>query len=51
MISAGFWKRKLSGAPEVVGKSLTLDGKEFTIVGVIPSDFERRVRSGCAVEQ
>src|ERR1700693_5376532 len=45
MISAGFWKRKLSGAPDVIGKSLTLDGKEFTIVGVIPSDFDLKVDS------
>ena len=35
MISAGFWKRKLSGAPDVIGKNLTLDGKEFTIIGII----------------
>ncbi|MGB8542903.1 MAG: ABC transporter permease [Candidatus Acidiferrales bacterium] len=40
IISAGFWKRKLSGAPDIVGKNLTLDGKEYTIVGVIPSDFD-----------
>jgi len=45
MISAGFWKRKLSGAPDVIGKSLTLDGKEFIIVGVIPSDFDLKVDS------
>ncbi len=45
MISAGFWRRKLSGAPDVVGKSLTLDGKEFTIIGVIPSDFDLKVDS------
>ena len=45
MISAGFWKRKLSGEPDVVGKSLTLDGKEFTIVGVIPSEFDLKIDS------
>jgi predicted permease len=39
MISGGFWKRKLGSAPGVVGKSLTLDGRGYTIVGVIPSDF------------
>ncbi len=45
MISAGFWKRKLSGTPDVIGKNLTLDGKEFTIVGVIPSNFDLKVDS------
>jgi predicted permease len=43
MISAGFWKRRLSGEPDVVGKSITLDGKAFTIVGVIPPDFELKI--------
>jgi predicted permease len=45
MISEGFWKRKLSGEPDVVGKSLALDGREFTIVGVIPSDFDLKIDS------
>ena len=40
MISAGFWKRKLSGTADVVGKNLTLDGKAYTVIGVIPSDFD-----------
>jgi predicted permease len=40
LISAGLWKRKLSSAPDVLGKSLTLDGKAYTIVGVIPANFE-----------
>ena len=40
LISAGFWKRKLGSAPDVVGKSLTLDGKSFTIIGVIPQNFD-----------
>ena len=45
MVSAGFWKRKLSGEPDVVGKSLTLDGREFTIIGVIPSEFDLKIDS------
>lgn len=45
MVSAGFWKRKLSGDSNIVGKSLTLDGKEFTIIGVVPSDFALTVDS------
>jgi len=35
LISEGFWKRKLGSAPVVLGKSLTLDGRNFTVVGVI----------------
>lgn len=39
LISAGFWKRKLGSAPDVLGKGLTLDGKIYTVVGVIPSNL------------
>ncbi len=45
MISEGFWKRKLSGAPDVLEKSLTLDGRSYPIVGVVPASFELRVGS------
>jgi predicted permease len=40
LIGAGFWKRKFGSAPEALGKSLTLDGKNYTIVGVIPERFD-----------
>jgi len=40
LIGAGFWKRKFGSSPEVLGKSLTLDGKSYTIVGVIPEAFD-----------
>jgi predicted permease len=40
LISAAFWKRKFGSAPDVVGKSLTLDGKVYTIVGVISANFD-----------
>jgi predicted permease len=40
LVSAGFWKRKLGGEPGVIGSSLTLDGKMFMIVGVIPAEFD-----------
>lgn len=40
MISAGFWKRKFDAAPEAIGSSLTLDGKGYTIIGVLPANFD-----------
>ncbi|HKT48158.1 MAG TPA: ABC transporter permease, partial [Candidatus Acidoferrales bacterium] len=40
LISAGFWKHKFGAAQDVIGKILTLDGKGFTVVGVIPPDFD-----------
>ena len=39
LISDGFWKRKFGAAPDAVGKTLTLNGTAYTIVGVIPADF------------
>ena len=39
LVSEGFWKRKLGGSPEVLGKSLTLDGRSYAVVGVIPASF------------
>jgi len=39
LISGGFWKRKFGSSPEALGKALTLNGRGYTIVGVIPADF------------
>jgi predicted permease len=40
MITAGLWKRRLGSASDVIGKSLTLDGKAYTIIGVVPANFD-----------
>ena len=45
LISAGFWKRKFGSSPDVLGKSLTLDGRNYTIVGVVPANFDLFLRS------
>src|SRR5207247_2375424 len=39
VISHGFWQRHFDGAPDIVGRTLTLDGVLFTIVGVTPPAF------------
>jgi len=39
LISQGLWKRKFGSSPEALGKSLTLNGTAYTIVGVIPTHF------------
>jgi predicted permease len=39
LISAGLWQRKFSAAPDILGKSITLDARDYTIVGVIPANF------------
>src|SRR5262249_37790944 len=40
MISAALWQRKFGGARDVLGKTITLDGKAYTIVGVTPPSFD-----------
>lgn len=39
VISSGLWKRKFGSSPDAVGKTMTLDGKPYTIVGVLPPGF------------
>jgi len=46
LISSGLWKRKLGASPAALGKSFTLNGIAYTIVGVIPADFHYAV-GGC----
>lgn len=43
LISAGLWERKFGSAPDVLGKSLALDDRSYTVVGVIPASFHLRV--------
>jgi predicted permease len=40
LITTGFWKRKFASSPDVLGKTITLDGKGYAIIGVIPSSFD-----------
>src|SRR5215207_3135376 len=40
IISNEFWQKRFGGDTGAVGKELTLDGKPFTIIGVLPHDFE-----------
>jgi predicted permease len=39
VISNGFWKSHLGGAPDAVGRTISLDGEAYTIVGVMPARF------------
>jgi hypothetical protein len=38
VLSEGLWRRQLGGGPDVVGSTLRLDGRPFTIVGVAPPE-------------
>jgi putative ABC transport system permease protein len=40
VLSRGFWQRRLASAPDAVGRTISLGGRTFTIVGVMPVDFD-----------
>ncbi len=39
VISEALWERKFGAAQDVVGKGMTLDDKNYAIVGVLPANF------------
>jgi len=39
IISNGFWKTRLGAAPDAVGRTISLDGEAYTVVGVMPASF------------
>jgi predicted permease len=39
ILSDEFWKRRLNGDPDIVGKSVKIDGVLHTVIGVTPDDF------------
>jgi predicted permease len=42
VLSYRFWQRKFSGDRSIVGRTLTLDGTPYDVIGVMPSTFINR---------
>jgi putative ABC transport system permease protein len=40
IISARLWQRRFNSDPQIIGKKLLLDGKTYTVVGVMPATFD-----------
>jgi putative ABC transport system permease protein len=40
VLSAAYWRSHFAADPKIIGKTLTLDTKPYTVVGVAPADFE-----------
>jgi putative ABC transport system permease protein len=45
LLSYGFWRRHFAASAEVLGKSIALDNKSYTIIGVLPADYQLLVPS------
>ena len=39
VISNGLWQRRFGADPGIIGRTILLDDKPFTVVGVMPTDF------------
>ncbi|HWS53051.1 MAG TPA: ABC transporter permease [Pyrinomonadaceae bacterium] len=40
VLSHGLWQRAFGGDPGVLGRTLTLNSRSFTVVGIMPAGFE-----------
>jgi predicted permease len=40
LLSHNLWERRFGSNPAIVGKSITLDGTSFAVVGVMPPNFD-----------
>lgn len=39
LLTDGLWKRRFGGDPAVINSPVTLDGKRYTVIGVLPPGF------------
>jgi putative ABC transport system permease protein len=39
LITHSFWMTRFGGAPDIVGQNITLDLRDYTVIGVLPADF------------
>src|SRR5215469_6430023 len=45
LIGEDLWRRKFSSSPDIVGKTIALGPKGYTVVGIIPASFHLRLPS------
>ena len=41
----GFWRRHFAGSEDALGKSIILDNESYTVIGVLPADYQLLVPS------
>jgi putative ABC transport system permease protein len=42
VISDGMWKRQFGSDPQIVGKTISLDGEPYDVIGVLGANFDTR---------
>jgi predicted permease len=46
ILADSIWRRRFGGDPSIIGRKITLGGAPYTVVGVLPPDFEFPKESG-----
>src|SRR6185503_8866507 len=46
VLKHSFWQQHFNGDPNIVGKTITLNRKPFTVIGVMPADFNYPYNGG-----
>jgi predicted permease len=39
LLGYGLWQSRFGGSPSAIGQALVLDGKRYTVVGIVPASF------------
>jgi predicted permease len=39
VMAHGLWQRRYAGDPSIIGRAITLDGVQHTVIGVMPAEF------------
>ncbi|HEV2914295.1 MAG TPA: ABC transporter permease [Pyrinomonadaceae bacterium] len=50
ILSHGLWQRRFGSDPKLVGKALTLNGNQYTVVGVMPPGFQLQFPTSIQVD-
>lgn len=40
VLSERLWRRRFNADPSLVGRAITLDDQPFTVIGIVPADFQ-----------
>ncbi len=40
ILSHGYWERRFGGAPDVIGRSLNVNGQPYEVIGILPPSFK-----------
>ena len=46
VLSNRFWRSRLGGDPGIVGRVIRLDGRPYTVVGILPADYRSLIGFG-----